>query len=98
MPININYMKLRGRRVLINIPEKKESMIELTEKDKAMIQEDEMKNWTRLVVHAVGADVTEVVPGDKVYLAVSAIQDAERVLIDDEIKLMVNEASIAIIW
>ena len=98
MPININYMKLRGRRVLINIPEKKESVIELTEKDKAIIQEDEMKSWTRLVVHAVGADVTEVAAGDKVYLAVSAIQDAERVLIDDEIKLRVNEASIAIIW
>lgn len=91
-------MKLRGRRVLVDIPAKKESAIELTEKDKAMIQESEMKNWTMLNVHAVGADVTEVKPGDKVYLAVSAIQDAERVLIDDEIRLMVNEASIAIIW
>jgi hypothetical protein len=91
-------MKLRGRRVLVDIPEKKESAIELSEKDKAAIQESEMKNWTRLTVHAVGADVTEVKPGDKVYLAVSAIQDAERVLIDEEIRLMVNEASIAIIW
>ena len=91
-------MKLRGRRVLIDIPEKKESMIELTEKDKAIIQEEEMKSWTRLNVHAVGTDVSEVVAGDKVYLAVSAIQDAERVLIDGEVKLMVNEGSIAIIW
>jgi hypothetical protein len=61
-------MKLRGRRVLINIPEKKESVIELTEKDKAMIQEDEMKIWTRLVVHAVGTDVTEVAVGEVVLL------------------------------
>ena len=36
-------MKLQGRRVLVNIPEKKESAIELTEKDKAMIEEEEMK-------------------------------------------------------
>lgn len=91
-------MILRGKRVLINIPEKKESAIELTEKDKAMIEEQEMKKWTALEVHAVGKEVTEVNPGDKVYLTVSAIQDAERVLIDNEIKMMVNEASIAIIW
>lgn len=91
-------MILRGKRVLINIPEKKESAIELTEKDKAMIEEQEMKKWTALEVYATGKEVTEVGPGDKVYLTVSAIQDAERVLIGDEIKMMVNEASIAIIW
>lgn len=91
-------MKLRGRRVLIDLPEKKESVLELSEKDKAMIEEDEMKKWTGLNVHAVGEDVTEIKPGDKVYLTISAIQDAERLLIGDDVKLMVNEGSIAIIW
>ena len=91
-------MKLRGRRVLINIPERKESAIELSEKDKAMIEEEEMKMWTQLAVHAVGNDVTEIKAGDKVYLSVSAIQDAERVLIDGEVRLMINEGAIAIIW
>jgi hypothetical protein len=91
-------MKLQGRRVLVDIPEKKESAIELTEKDKAMIEEEEMKKWTHLTVHAVGVDVTSVYPGDKVYLTISAIQDAERVLINGEIKMMVNEGACAIIW
>ena len=91
-------MKLQGRRVLVDIPEKKESAIELTEKDKAMIEEEEMKKWTHLNVHAIGVDVTSVVPGDKVYLAISSIQDGERVLINGEIKLMVNEGACAIIW
>ncbi len=91
-------MKLRGRRVLIDVPEKKESAIELSEKDKAMIEEGEMRKWTHLVVHAVGEDVTEVKAGDEVYLTISSIQDAERVLIDDKVRIMVNEGSIAIIW
>jgi len=91
-------MILRGTRVLINIPEKKESAIELTEKDKAMIEEAEMTKWTRLVVHAVGEDVKEIQKGDEVYLSVSAIQDAERVWVDGSIKMMVNQGSIAIIW
>jgi hypothetical protein len=91
-------MILRGKRVLINIPEKKESAIELTEKDKAMIEEQEMKKWTALEVYAVGKEVTEVSAGDKVYLPVSAIEGAERILIDNEVKMMINEASIAIIW
>ena len=91
-------MVLRGGRVLINIPEKKESAIELTEKDKAMIEEAEMHKWTKLTVHAVGADVKEIKAGDQVYLSVSAIQDAERVWIDGQIKMMVNQGAIAIIW
>jgi len=92
-------MKLRGRRVLIDVPEKKESAIELSEKDKAMIEEEDMKKWTHLNVHAVGEEVSEdIKPGAKVYLTINAIQDAERVLIDDQVKMMVNEGSIAIIW
>jgi len=91
-------MILRGTRVLINIPEKKESAIELTEKDKAMIEEAEMTRWTRLVVHAVGEDVKEIQKGDEVYLSVSAIQDAERVWVDGGIKMMINQGAIAIIW
>jgi hypothetical protein len=91
-------MKLRGRRVLIDVPEKKESAIELSEKDKAMIEEGEMRKWTQLNVHAIGEDVTEIKVGDKVYLTINAIQDAERVLIGDEMKMMVNEGSIAIVW
>jgi hypothetical protein len=91
-------MKLRGRRVLIDIPEKKESAITLSEKDEAMIEEAEMRKWTQLNVHAIGEDVTEINVGDKVYLTISAIQDAERILIGDDMKMMINEGSIAIVW
>ena len=91
-------MKLVGRRVLINVPKKKESVIELTAKDEAMIMEEAMKMWTNLEVYATGDAVTLVTAGDKVYLTTSSLQNAEKVEIGTEIKLMVSEGDIAIVW
>ena len=91
-------MKLVGRRVLINVPKKKESVIELTAKDEAMLMEEAMKMWTNLEVYATGDSVTLVSAGDKVYLTTSSLQNAEKVEIGTEIKLMVSEGDIAIVW
>jgi hypothetical protein len=91
-------MKLVGRRVLINVPKKKESVIELTAKDEAMLVEEAMKMWTNLEVHATGDAVTLVSAGDKVYITTGSLQNAEKVEIDGEVKLMVSEGDIAIVW
>lgn len=91
-------MKLVGRRVLINVPKKKESVLELTAKDEEMIMQDAMKMWTKLEVYAVGDTVDKLMAGDKVYITTGSLQNAEKVEIDDEIKLMVSEGDIAIIW
>lgn len=87
-----------GRRVLINVPKKKESVIELTAKDEEAIMRESMNLWTNLEVFATGDTVTLVSPGDKVYLTTGSLQNAEKVEINDEIKLMVSEGDIAIIW
>jgi hypothetical protein len=91
-------MKLVGRRVLINVPKKKESVIELTAKDEAMIMEEAMKMWTNLEVYATGDAVTLVTAGNKVYITTGSLQNAEKVEIDGEVKLMVSEGDIAIVW
>lgn len=91
-------MKLMGRRVLIEVPKKKESVIELTAKDEEAIMEEAMKLWTKLEVYAVGDTVDKVAPGNKVYITTGSLQNAEKVEIDGTIKLMVSEGDIAIIW
>ena len=91
-------MKLVGRRVLINVPKKKESVLELTAKDEEMIMQEAMKMWTKLEVYAVGDTVEKLMAGDKVYITTGSLQNAEKVEIDDEVKLMVSEGDIAIIW
>jgi hypothetical protein len=98
----MRYMKkfrvLRGRRILIDVPQKKESVIELSIKDEEAIMQEAMKLWTRLTVHAIGDTVESVKEGDIVYVTTGSLQNAEKVDIDGSIKLMLNEADVAIIW
>lgn len=91
-------MKLQGRRVLINVPKKKESVIELTAKDEEQVMQEAMKLWTKLEIYAVGNTVEKLAAGDKVYITTGSLQNAEKVEIDNEVKLMVSEGDIAIIW
>jgi hypothetical protein len=87
-----------GRRVLINVPKKKESVLELTAKDEDTIMQEAMKLWTKLEVYAIGDTVDKLNPGDKVYITTGSLQNAEKVEIDGDVKLMVSEGDIAIIW
>lgn len=92
------FKSLKGRRVLVNQPEMKESAIQLSEADKAHIEQESMKKWTRLEVYAVGEDVTTLAAGDSVYVSVNAIKGAEVIEVEESIKLMLSEYDIAIVW
>ena len=92
------FKTLRGRRILIEVPVKKESVITLSEKDKDALMYEAMKQWNRLTVYAIGDKVEDVKVGDVVYIAVGQLEHAEKVDIDGSVKLMLNEMDIAIIW
>jgi ribonuclease BN (tRNA processing enzyme) len=91
-------MKLMGRRVLIDVPQRKESVIELTAKDEEQIMKEAMKLWTKLTVYAVGDTVEKYKAGDVVYITTDSLQNAEKVELEDGMKLMVSEGDIAITW
>jgi len=91
-------MKLLGKRVLLSTPKRKESIIELTPETERAMDEDMIKLWTALEVYAIGTDVTLVKAKDKVYVSVSSLSSAERIVIADETKLLVNEFEVVIIW
>lgn len=91
-------MKLLGKRVLINVPQKKESVIELTAKDEEQIMREAMKLWTKLEVYAIGNEVDLVVPGNHVYITTHSLQSAEKIEIEDNMKLLVYQSDIAVIW
>lgn len=92
------FKSLKGRRVLVNQPEMKESAIQLSEADKASIEQEAMKKWTRLEVYAVGEEVTGVKKGDHIYASVNAIKGAEVIEVEESIKLMLSEYDVAIVW
>ena len=96
--LKTNKMQLKGRRVLLNKPEVKESQFELSESDKHALEMDMRKTWTKLEVYAIGDDVESVKVGDKVYMGITGLQASEAVELEDGMKLMVAERDIAIIW
>ncbi len=94
---------LRGNRVLIDKPEKKEKkegeldliIPDNMEKD---AEKEMMKEWTHLNVCAVGTDVTDVKVGDKVYVRTGALHNAEIIDLNGSIKMMVTIHDIVMVW
>jgi hypothetical protein len=95
-----SFKKLRGRAILLNVPQRKKSAIQLTAKDEEAMMQEAAKLWSRLTIYAVGDKVEEVVPGDEVYVRTGALnmETVERIEIDGEIKLLLSEGDIVIIW
>lgn len=94
------FKSLRGRTILVNIPERKKSVIELSVKDEEAMMQEAAKLWSRLTVYAVGDKVEEVKEGDEVYIRTAALnmETVERIDIDGSIKLVLNEGDVIIVW
>lgn len=91
-------MKLRGKRVLISTPELKKTAIELSEKDEELRMQDAMKQWQKLEVYAVGDEVDGLKAGNMVYIQTYALESGERIEIDGNIKFLIPDSAVAIIW
>jgi hypothetical protein len=89
---------LRGNRILISKPAIKESFLELSDKDKALIEAELRKSWSSLDVYAVGESVKDISAGDKVYVRATALELSEKIEVDGEMKFMIHEQDVAIIW
>jgi hypothetical protein len=94
------FKLLRGRTILLDIPKRKESSIQLSAKDEDDVMAEAVKMWNKLTVYAVGDKVEEVKVGDKVYVRTSALnlEVVERIDIDGDTKLVLNEGDVVIVW
>jgi len=94
------FKKLRGRTILLSVPERKKSGLELSAKDEEAIMQEAAKLWSKLTVYAIGDKVEEVQEGDQVYVRTGALnmETVERIEIDGSIKLVLNEGDVIIIW
>jgi hypothetical protein len=88
---------LKGKRILIEKPVRKESAVILGEDVQAGLDADMMKQWSRLKVVAVGDECTSVKMGDQVYIG-SALANCEVVDIDGAVYFIAYESNVAIIW
>jgi hypothetical protein len=94
------FKKLRGRTILLSVPERKKSALELSAKDEEAMMQEAAKLWSKLTVYAIGDKVEEVQEGDQVYVRTSALnmETVERIDIDGNVKLVLNEGDVIIVW
>jgi hypothetical protein len=94
------FKLLRGRTILLSVPERKKSGLELSAKDEEAMMQEAAKLWSKLTVYATGDKVEEVSEGDQVYVRTSALnmEQVERIEIDGSIKLVLNEGDVIIVW
>jgi len=89
---------LRGKRVLVTVPELKKSAVELSVKDEEMIMMEAMKKWQSLEIYEVGDDVVDLKPGDKVYVQTYALESGEKIEVDGHMRILIPDTAIAIVW
>lgn len=91
-------MKLRGTRVLLDQPKIKDLGLELSPEVERELMADELKKFSALTVYAVGNEVTDIEPGDTVYVSPSTLAITEVLEIDGETKMLVRAMDISIVW
>lgn len=94
------FKMLRGRTILLSVPERKKSSIELSSKDEELLMAEAAKLWSKLTVYAIGDKVEDVKEGDQVYVRTSSLnmEQVERIEIDGSMKLVLNEGDVIIVW
>ena len=94
------FKQLRGRTILLSIPERKKSGLELSAKDEEAMMQEAAKLWSKLTVYAIGDKVEDVKEGDQVYVRTSSLnmETVERIDIDGSVKLVLNEGDVIIVW
>jgi hypothetical protein len=91
-------MKLRGTRVLLDQPKIKDLGLELSPEIERELMADELKKFMALNVFAVGDEVTDIKPGDTVYVSPSTLAITEVLDIEGETKMLVRAMDISIVW
>ena len=95
----MEFRKLLGRRVYLEIPPEPKSNLHLDEESKAALEAERLKKWGRLTVYAVGSDVTDLSEGDEVMIDPGSVTKVLKIpLSADKDVLLVSMFDIAHIW
>jgi hypothetical protein len=89
---------LRGKRVLITVPELKKSNIAISEKDEEMMMQEAMKKWQSLEIFAVGDEVEGLKKEDMVYVQTYALESGEKIEVEGKMRILVPDTAIAMVW
>jgi len=83
---------------MLNRPEEKKSNIEISDAQQRELDMQLMKQWTKLTVFEVGDEVDTINAGDKVYVYVNSLANAEVLEVDGSKKMIVSLPEIVVVW
>lgn len=95
----MEFKKLRGNRVYLELPKKEESKLVVDENTKEALQKELLKKMSRLKVYTVGDLVTDIISGDEVLIDPNALSKALIIPLSEEKEvLLVSSFDILHIW
>ena len=93
------FKKLRGYAVYLIAPPAPSDKIILTAEAKEEMMRERLKEFKRLKVYAVGAQVTDIEEGDEVYVHERAILNATLLELGENFNvIIINVNDIVMIW
>lgn len=95
----MEFKKLLGNRIYVEIPKKEESKLVVDENTKEALQREMLKKMSRLTVYAVGDLVTSISVGDVILVDPGALSKAHVIpLADDKDVLLVSPFDVIHVW
>lgn len=95
----MEFKKLLGNRIYVEIPKKEESKLVVDENTKEALQREMLKKMSRLTVYAVGDLVTTINVGDVILVDPGALSKAHVIpLSDDNDVLLVSPFDVIHVW
>lgn len=93
-----DFKKLRGNRLLLDLPKKDEGKLIVDDNTKEALEREMMQKLNKLTVHAVGDLITDIKVGDEILVDPASLGKAPVILINGENKLLVSPFDVILVW
>ena len=93
-----DFKKLRGNRLLLDLPKKDEGKLIVDDNTKEALEREMMQKLNKLTVHAVGDLVTDIKVGDKILVDPASLGKAPVIPINGKNKLLVSPFDVILVW
>lgn len=95
----MEFKKLLGNRIYVEIPKKEESKLVVDENTKEALQREMLKKMSKLTVYAVGDLVNNISVGDVILVDPGALSKAHVIPItDDKDVLLISPFDVIHLW
>ena len=95
----MEFKKLLGTRIYLELPEEPKSNLVLDEASKIELEKEKLRTYGRLKVYAVGNGVEHIVPGDEVMIDPSSAARVVKIpLSENKEVIMISTFDVAHVW